>query len=931
MERTSSKWRTQFTTIVMVIILLLAPPITIATVGTETSSSVQNTHRLTQQTTDQLPDKQTLTVTDNISVWERSILPLRTDMSDAAWTAKNAMWHVTRPGIGTTALNKSQLGVFNQGTEITLFFTREEAQGNFNTFSNQNVTLIAAQLKSPAETSRPSVTSFSDALSLLNTTNKRAINRNLSFTHVETTKLDATTGNGKFSFSPKTSGQYVFFLALGNQTTSNLSVRDHDLSVTGDVSIVGVEQALVQEQSSDAQLTQDFPVRGQNLTFDVTEQLHGDEVRHAVLVYDAQTGYQDQWFNVNVTGNPENVSELANQTILNHSVSYIHGVARIEDGVTVLGNNLSDRHVGTSPTVGTLLDRIATETRFGRPENNTVGLPKAPGGQGLDASLTAQAGNPGTITVETLDTWNPTTYRWVHVTVNEDGDLRTQTGTFDIARYAVTQTTVSDSAITAGEAVTVTATIKNTWDDSERITVPFKINGETRDHVTTDLASGETTTITFTQTFTTTGTYTVSVGDTTVGTIDVTARQDTTTPGESTTTTTADDGTTTPTTGGSTTTTPPADTTPTTTAGKTTDDDDTSSGGGGGAPSLGPPPISIATSQQGDGSAVADIRNGRTGTPVTVTIPRKQATRISGVSFDRVDINLATDNAHFKLTLNTFADQPATVSTSPPDVAPKGYLQVEKTYLTNKEIGTATIHFQLAANQLSAHSTPKNIVLYRYHNGTWTALETTFRGKQNGQYTFKAVTPGFSVFAIGERQPQFSLSNVALDQSSVTVGETVQVTAEITNDGTGEGTYTAELVVGDTVTQTKQVTVGAGDSETVTFTYTAEEAGEQTLAIGETSVGTLSVTDADDSDTTTTTTTTTPDAAETKTPTSTTSAITPTETTDDESDGMSAIGIVIAILLLLGGAGGTLYYYRDEVEATLKPYLESYFEEYRNR
>ncbi|MDY6764871.1 MAG: CARDB domain-containing protein, partial [Halobacteria archaeon] len=98
-----------------------------------------------------------------------------------------------------------------------------------------------------------------------------------------------------------------------------------------------------------------------------------------------------------------------------------------------------------------------------------------------------------------------------------------------------------------------------------------------------------------------------------------------------------------------------------------------------------------------------------------------------------------------------------------------------------------------------------------------------------------------------ERQtPSFSVTDVSLSETSIEQGGSVEVTATVENSGGSEGTFTAELD-GETVAS-KEVTVGAGQSRTVTFTYTFEEAGEFEVGISGKSAGNLTVEERSSSD-----------------------------------------------------------------------------------
>ncbi|MEF8813604.1 MAG: CARDB domain-containing protein [Halovenus sp.] len=89
--------------------------------------------------------------------------------------------------------------------------------------------------------------------------------------------------------------------------------------------------------------------------------------------------------------------------------------------------------------------------------------------------------------------------------------------------------------------------------------------------------------------------------------------------------------------------------------------------------------------------------------------------------------------------------------------------------------------------------------------------------------------------------PSFSVVSASLDTSTILEGESVTVSADVENSGDADGTFTAELQEDGTVIATKDVTVAAGTTETVTFTQTYNTAGTYDLAVSGTTAGTLTV------------------------------------------------------------------------------------------
>lgn len=85
----------------------------------------------------------------------------------------------------------------------------------------------------------------------------------------------------------------------------------------------------------------------------------------------------------------------------------------------------------------------------------------------------------------------------------------------------------------------------------------------------------------------------------------------------------------------------------------------------------------------------------------------------------------------------------------------------------------------------------------------------------------------------GTPEAQFEVSKVKLEPSETSLGQAVTIMAAITNTGDAEGSYSAELKVNGKVEETQEVTLVAGETEVVTFTYIPPTEGTYTIGIGD--------------------------------------------------------------------------------------------------
>ncbi|MCU4751894.1 hypothetical protein OB919_07845 [Halobacteria archaeon AArc-curdl1] len=99
------------------------------------------------------------------------------------------------------------------------------------------------------------------------------------------------------------------------------------------------------------------------------------------------------------------------------------------------------------------------------------------------------------------------------------------------------------------------------------------------------------------------------------------------------------------------------------------------------------------------------------------------------------------------------------------------------------------------------------------------------------------------VSAVETDEPAASLtvSNVSLNTGQIQPGESVTLTANVTNTGELAGERTFDIVVGGFVVETVTVDLEAGETETVTLERTFENAGTYSLAFGGVDAGSVTV------------------------------------------------------------------------------------------
>ncbi len=89
------------------------------------------------------------------------------------------------------------------------------------------------------------------------------------------------------------------------------------------------------------------------------------------------------------------------------------------------------------------------------------------------------------------------------------------------------------------------------------------------------------------------------------------------------------------------------------------------------------------------------------------------------------------------------------------------------------------------------------------------------------------------VIAVGVKPAQFSLTNLTIDPANVTVGEAVQISANVTNIGDLEGNQTFTLEINSKIKESANVTLAGGDTQLLEFTVIEMAEGNYTVKLGD--------------------------------------------------------------------------------------------------
>ncbi|WP_079990780.1 PGF-CTERM sorting domain-containing protein [Haloarcula sp. CBA1127] len=366
-------------------------------------------------------DGQTTAVTENVDVWERSLLPLRTSSTGpTAIAAPETYINIESAQTGDVPLNREEYTIHETGEAVDLTFESTTGAGTTG-LAGDEAQLLAVRLSEGPESAGFSEGSVRTDLASIFTNDSNANSVEL---------LDDADGVGSIddngaletSYTPDSGGAYGFILVTVDDG-QGLSVSDNNVSADGNVTVVGVEQTLVQESASTVEATADDVSTGDNVSLDIETELEDDSVTHAVLLFD-EDELQGQTSTVRVTGDiNEDFSE--DQVTVENSFEGVNGVSSASDGATLTGGDSTA--AGTMPSAGLigLFGFVLSEAS-----------PDSTGDNMMHASATTVSDTSDTtIDVETLDSWSNGTYTYVHVAVGEDSnEISSATGTVTLSQ-----------------------------------------------------------------------------------------------------------------------------------------------------------------------------------------------------------------------------------------------------------------------------------------------------------------------------------------------------------------------------------------------------------------------------------------------------------------------------------------------------------------
>jgi hypothetical protein len=375
-------------------------------------------------------------VSSNIEVWDRAALPLRLDSDNGDTVVGNVDQQVSieQLNIDRARLDTGDIAVYDDQATLDLEF-ESKTFASTGQFANQDAQLIAAHIDAS-----------SGQTDALDSNSPATANQLLSLLTAEGAEFDLVEnygtldGNGELTGSydladeNQGAGFYVFFLVQDYDqeagtwgvTDSGFEETNGDLSVSGDARVLGLDTAMVHEESSSATPEQETYAAGSDVTFDVNGD-EGDATTHAIVVYDEEE-FEGRDVITEIDGDL-NGDLSADQVTVRREIESVRGVASVQSPLGTPGvGALGDARVSGVFSGAQLVEFVADQANAEDPLDETTDDSMT-----LDASVTVAPNTNGEgVRVGTLSEWEPGEYTYVHIASGGDSELTTTSGTVTI-------------------------------------------------------------------------------------------------------------------------------------------------------------------------------------------------------------------------------------------------------------------------------------------------------------------------------------------------------------------------------------------------------------------------------------------------------------------------------------------------------------------
>ena len=372
-------------------------------------------------------------ISDNASVWERSALPLRVDTADATTVIETPENFFIEQNGELIQSPVDAVGVYKTGTVVNFDFQKYSGANIENLNLTADTTQIhAVKLNGDASSNNIDRDDMPNTLEQLrDVLNKEDVNSNATFENL-TSEVPSNYNGESLEFTNEfdDSGMYAVMVTKHESGKEGIKLDSDDNldKIDGEVLIGGVETVAVQQNVDSTAGAPASAEPGESLEFDTNANLEGvnSDVNHIVAVYKKDTFRNDD-ATIVIPDSIDSESDLSSIT-LKSDIGFVSGSSNVEDDITLFGRTLNARSDSNQFSVDGIISRIATEANTSEPtvdDGETI----------LNASATGvvDSDSEAKISVETLDNWETGEYQYLYIAAGDDSsEFATDGGTLTI-------------------------------------------------------------------------------------------------------------------------------------------------------------------------------------------------------------------------------------------------------------------------------------------------------------------------------------------------------------------------------------------------------------------------------------------------------------------------------------------------------------------
>jgi len=404
---------------IFLVLLMLGSPVATAAAApsgaTDDSQQALSGSQIELLNVGDIDESDVFELTDSVSVWDRAVIPFRSDRSDAAERIGAPAMTLEQGGDVTDA-NVNEFAVYDTG-DIT--FTFDESAASSNRLDGETADIFAVRLEEDvAEDDVDDIDSIPNSISeLRDLFNKDDFNNNASIENIGTE--DINSGEFEITHDFDKPGMYMVFASVTNDDgDAGIEIDGNNFDgIDGEITIIGGEALAVQSDSSEITLNDNSVEPGDDISFTLDAGFAASEYNHALVVYN-ENDLESSEFTV-IAPDDIDMDTRADEFTIEHDIETVRGTGDLRDEIRVFDRQITEERTESGDfLLADLVEFVFDEADQSPPATD------ATDDNILDASAVGLMDESQTVdvTIETDEEWKEGDYNAVYVATGSSSD-----------------------------------------------------------------------------------------------------------------------------------------------------------------------------------------------------------------------------------------------------------------------------------------------------------------------------------------------------------------------------------------------------------------------------------------------------------------------------------------------------------------------------